>query len=143
MDFGNTYDVRRYGLVSAIEPYHLRYYSEVMASEVEWLWYPYIPFGKITLLQGDPGDGKTTLALHMASVLSRGGMMPLNGLAFSPCNTIYQSAEDNPSDTIKPRLIREGADCSRIAFLNVIDKPLTLMSDEWERANCRPKPGSL
>ena len=38
----------------------LRYYSDVTAEEVQWLWFPYIPLGKITMVQGDPGDGKTT-----------------------------------------------------------------------------------
>lgn len=116
------------------ESHHLTYYSEVAASEVAWLWYPYIALGKITLIQGDPGDGKTTLALHLASILSRGAEMPMHGSALPAGNAIYQSAEDNPSDTIKPRLMREGADCARIAFLRTSDQPLTLMSDEWERA---------
>ena len=39
----------------------LKYFSSVTAKKVNWLWYPYIPFGKITIIQGDPGDGKTTL----------------------------------------------------------------------------------
>ena len=40
--------------------------------EVKWLWYPYIPFGKVTLLQGDPGDGKSKLMLSIAALLSNG-----------------------------------------------------------------------
>lgn len=114
--------------------YQLQFYSEIPASEVEWLWYPYIPFGKITLLQGDPGDGKTTLMLHIASLLSQGGHMPFVKDAVPPCYAIYQSAEDNPSDTIKPRLLRENASCDRIAFLSSTEMPLTLTDREWERA---------
>ena len=42
-------------------------YSTVEKQEVEWLWYPYIPYGKLTLLQGDPGDGKSTFMINIAS----------------------------------------------------------------------------
>ena len=48
-------------------------YSTVEKQEVEWLWYPYIPYGKLTLLQGDPGDGKSTFMINIASALTRGG----------------------------------------------------------------------
>ena len=112
----------------------LRYYSDVTAEEVQWLWFPYIPLGKITMVQGDPGDGKTTLMLHIASLLSRGAEMPFSYGAALAGNAVYQSVEDNPGDTIKPRLIRENADCSRIAFLQCDSQPLTLMSDQWEDA---------
>ena len=44
----------------------------VEAEEIKWLWKPYIPFGKLTIIQGDPGEGKTTFALHIASLLSQG-----------------------------------------------------------------------
>ncbi len=93
------------------------YYSTVTESEVEWLWYPYIPYGKITILQGDPGDGKSTLALNIAATLTRGGTFPDGQEAGQPSNVIYQCPEDSNSDTIKPRLIHAGADCKRIAFI--------------------------
>ena len=91
-------------------------YSDVEEKEIEWLWYPYIPYGKITLLQGDPGDGKSTCMLHLAASLSIGRMLP-GGVETSVQNVIYQCAEDNVNDTIKPRLIQAGADCDRIAFI--------------------------
>ena len=46
--------------------------SEIEPKEVKWLWYPYIPFGKVTLLQGDPGDGKSKLMLSVSALLSKG-----------------------------------------------------------------------
>lgn len=52
-------------------------YSTVEKQEVEWLWYPYIPYGKLTLLQGDPGDGKSTFMINIASALTRGGLLPM------------------------------------------------------------------
>ena len=46
--------------------------SEVESKEISWLWYPFIPYGKLTIIQGDPGDGKTTLVLNIAAALSKG-----------------------------------------------------------------------
>ena len=43
--------------------------SEVQSQEIEWLWYPFIPYGKLTIIQGDPGDGKTTMVLNLAAKL--------------------------------------------------------------------------
>lgn len=51
-------------------------YSTVEKQEVEWLWYPYIPYGKLTLLQGDLGDGKSTFMINIASALTRGRLLP-------------------------------------------------------------------
>lgn len=50
--------------------------SDITPKEVRWLWYPYIPFGKVTLLQGDPGDGKSKLMLSLAALLSKGEHLP-------------------------------------------------------------------
>lgn len=54
----------------------IRKLSEVELQEVQWLWYPYIPFGKITIIQGDPGEGKTTFALRLAAACSTGNPLP-------------------------------------------------------------------
>lgn len=96
----------------------LTYYSDVKAEPVRWLWYPYIAIGKITLLQGDPGDGKSTMMMNFIAELSKGGATP-DGVAFGrPHKIIYQCSEDGASDTIKPRLEAAGADCRNIAFIN-------------------------
>lgn len=50
--------------------------EDVVSKEVEWLWYPYIPYGKITIIEGDPGEGKTTLVLKLAAALSGGLPLP-------------------------------------------------------------------
>lgn len=50
----------------------LKYYSDVTSRKIDWLWYPYIPFGKITVIQGDPGEGKTTFVLSLLSIISNG-----------------------------------------------------------------------
>lgn len=93
-------------------------YSDVRATSVRWLWFPFIAVGKITLLQGDPGDGKSTMMMNLIAELSSGGATP-DGQAFGRAQrAIYQCSEDGVSDTIKPRLETAGADCRNIAFIN-------------------------
>lgn len=50
--------------------------SDIQVREVDWLWYPYIPFGKLTIIHGDPGEGKTTFALRLAAACSTGTPLP-------------------------------------------------------------------
>lgn len=107
--------------------------SEIQMREVEWLWYPYIPFGKLTIIQGDPGEGKTTFALRLAAACSTGRPMP--GMeSLSPFNVIYQSAEDGLEDTIKPRLTEAGADQERVINIREDKKSLHLLDSRIEKA---------
>ena len=80
--------------------------------------HPFIAIGKITLLQGDPGDGKSTMMMNLIAELSTGGKTPDGCKIGVPQKVIYQCSEDGVSDTIKPRLERCGADCRKIAFIN-------------------------
>ena len=93
-------------------------YSDVQATSVRWLWYPFIAVGKITLLQGDPGDGKSTMMMNLIAELSKGGNTPDGNPIGMPKKVIYQCSEDGVSDTIKPRLEKCGADCRNVAFIN-------------------------
>ena len=77
--------------------------SEIEPKEVKWLWYPYIPFGKVTLLQGDPGDGKSKLMLSIAALLSKGEPLPFTEEETEPMTVIYQTTEDDADDTVVPR----------------------------------------
>lgn len=104
----------------------LEYYSSVKAKNIEWLWYPYIPYGKVTLLQGDPGEGKSTFMLQIMALLTRGGIMPNGQKIKKTENVIYQCAEDDLEDTIKPRLISANADCGKIAHIIEGNDELTL-----------------
>lgn len=107
--------------------------SEIQMREVEWLWYPYLPFGKLTIIQGDPGEGKTTFALRLAAACSTGRPMP--GMeSLSPFNVIYQSAEDGLEDTIKPRLTEAGADQERVINIREDKKSLHLLDSRIEKA---------
>ena len=92
--------------------------QDVEATEVKWLWYPYIPYGKITIIQGDPGEGKTTLVLNLAALLTRGEKLPESDTTTEPINVLYQSAEDGLADTIKPRLMAANADVSRVMVID-------------------------
>lgn len=104
--------------------------SEVKVREIEWLWYPYIPFGKITVVQGDAGDGKSTFVLNLAAMLSQGQPMPFtDGTGQPPINIIYQSSEDDADDTIVPRFISAGGDPERLLFISERERYLSF-SDE-------------
>ena len=112
----------------------LRNYDDINSEEVQWLWYPYIPFGKLTILQGDPGCGKTMVALDLAARLSSGTPLPFTNEGGKPINIIYQTAEDGPEDTIKPRLVTAGADCSRIMLIEEKENPLSFSDRRLEHA---------
>ena len=109
--------------------------EDVVSKEVEWLWDPYIPYGKITIIEGDPGEGKTTLVLKLAAALSRGLPLPCDDdKEYEPIHIIYQTAEDGIEDTIKPRLEKAGADCSMIRVIDETDKELSMTDDRLELA---------
>lgn len=108
--------------------------EDVEVKEVEWLWYPYIPYGKITILQSDPGTGKTTLMLQLAAWLSKGESLPLAEKESTPINIIYQTAEDGLEDTIKPRLLKSGADCSKILVIDESEGELSMNDERIEEA---------
>ena len=108
--------------------------SEVQSQEIEWLWYPFIPYGKLTIIQGDPGEGKTTLVLNIAAKLSKGEGLEENMAVTEPINIIYQTAEDGLADTVKPRLEIAGADCERIMVIDESDKSLSMIDERLEEA---------
>lgn len=109
-----------------------RFYSSVNSQNIEWLWYPYIPYGKVTLLQGDPGEGKSTLMLNITAIVTKGGKMPDGTMLEKPQTVIYQCAEDNAEDTIKPRLEQAGANCDKVAFIVEQNKNVTLNDSRIE-----------
>lgn len=108
--------------------------SDIETEQVQWLWYPFIPYRKITIIQGDPGEGKTSFVLAMIALLTTGKPLPENKTVAEAIRVIYQSAEDGLADTIKPRLETSGADCSRILVIDESDKELTLCDERLEQA---------
>ncbi|WP_338722412.1 AAA family ATPase [Devosia sp. XK-2] len=91
--------------------------SSVKRRKVQWLWRPYIPFGMLTILEGDPGLGKSFLSMYLAAVVSTGGKLP-DGQKVARGNVLYISAEDDPSYTTGPRIDALGGDSERIRVLN-------------------------
>lgn len=135
--------------------------ESVKVEQIEWLLYPFIPFGKVTIIQGDPGEGKTTMVLQIIAKLTRGEPILLNKKSqkeaqqdseenlkqevlsqdnpMQPVNVIYQTAEDGLGDTIKPRLLAAGADCSRVLVIDDREQPLTMLDVRLEEAIMQTK----
>ncbi len=110
----------------------LRSYNDISPVRVDWLWYPYIAYGKITVLQGNPGDGKSHVGIQLAAALSSKGLLPDGVRLPTEEHVIYQCAEDGLEDTVKPRLVDAGADCRNIGFLD--DDMLTLDNEKVREA---------
>ncbi len=97
--------------------------ADVQPEAVSWLWPDRIPYGKLTLLVGDPGVGKSFLTLDLAARLSTGIPWPdLRDAPIEPGNTVILSAEDDPADTIRPRLDAAGADVARIHAIRGVQR---------------------
>ena len=123
--------------------------EQVEIEKIDWLLYPFIPFGKVTIVQGDPGEGKTTMVLQIIAKLTKGEAVLPSGsdepalegktMDLEPVNVIYQTAEDGLGDTIKPRLLSAGADCSRVMVIDDNDQALTMMDARLEEAIIQTK----
>ena len=117
----------------AAKPVPMLRMADVELTSVEWLWFPYIPFGKLTIIQGNPGEGKTYFAMRLAAACTNRKPLP-NMEPLEPFNIIYQTAEDGLGDTVKPRLIEAEADLERVLVIDDRDTPLTLSDDRLARA---------
>jgi len=123
--------------------------EQVEIEKIDWLLYPFIPFGKVTIVQGDPGEGRTTMVLQVIAKLTKGeAVLPSDSdesaleektMVLEPVNVIYQTAEDGLGDTIKPRLLSAGADCSRVMVIDDDDQALTMMDARLEEAIIQTK----
>lgn len=123
--------------------------EQIEVEKIDWLLYPFIPFGKVTIVQGDPGEGKTTMVLQIIAKLTKGEAVLPSGsdepaleaktVDLEPVNVIYQTAEDGLGDTIKPRLLSAGADCSRVMVIDDNDQALTMMDARLEEAIIKTK----
>jgi hypothetical protein len=90
--------------------------ADVQPEAIEWLWFPYLPLAKLTLLEGDPGLGKSWLTCALATAIAAGNGLP--GMdARGQANVLMLSAEDGLADTIRPRLDSMRADVARIYAL--------------------------
>lgn len=94
--------------------------SDIVAEPIVWLWPGWLPAGKLSILAGSPGTGKTTLALAMASIVTTGGAWPDGAVFREPGNVLMWSSEDDPADTLVPRLMAAGADRDRFYFVDQV-----------------------
>lgn len=94
--------------------------SDIQAKPIRWLWEGRIARGKVSMIAGNPGLGKSQVAASTAAVVSTGGTWPVDGTPCEVGNVVILSAEDDPEDTIRPRLEAAGADLSRLFILDAI-----------------------
>ena len=94
--------------------------SDVQAKPILWLWKGRFARGKVSMIAGNPGLGKSQITASMAAIVSTGGVWPVDRIACECGNVIILSAEDDPSDTIRPRLEAAGADLSRLYVLDAV-----------------------
>src|SRR4051812_632576 len=91
--------------------------ADIVPTAVTWLWEPYLPRGKLAVLDGDPGTGKSFVPIALAGRVSRGGDMP-RGAAPTPAGCVLLlNAEDDATDTIRPRVLAAGGDPDRVRVL--------------------------
>ncbi|MEO3712194.1 AAA family ATPase [Roseateles flavus] len=90
--------------------------ADLRPEPIAWLWKDWLALGKLHILAGAPGQGKTTLALAMAATVTCGGRWP-DGSRCSAGKVLVWSGEDDPADTLLPRLLAMGADASRVYFI--------------------------
>jgi hypothetical protein len=104
-------------------PYTKRRASDVTPEQVDWMWRPRIPFGMVTILEGDPDQGKSLMTLDLIARLSTGRPMPdgteVEGTS-GPVVSMILTAEDSPEHTVVPRLSAVGADLDRVIILDSV-----------------------
>lgn len=94
----------------------VRWFKDVVPTKIEWLWFPYIPCGKITILQGEPGCGKVVMMINIITKLTMGDTLP-DGRRIDPINVIYLCKEDRWVDVIRPMLESTNANMERVVHL--------------------------
>lgn len=103
--------------------------SQVHVEQVRWLWKPFLARGKITLLDGDPGVGKSLITIDLAARLSRGGTLPDGQPAGRPHTVLLLNAEDPAADTVGPRAVAAGADLDRLFLVDQFEHPMRFPDD--------------
>lgn len=129
-------EYRKQQSAQAFTPAIIRPLSTVAPKPVDWLWYPYIPRRKLTLVNADPGAGKTYLLLKLMSIVSTGGLFygESGDIRRKPGNVLLQNAEDGMADTLVPRLLGMNPDMSRIHNIDEQDQGLTFDDPRIEEA---------
>jgi hypothetical protein len=110
--------------------------ADIEPEKTEWLWHNRFPIGSLVDIQGDPGNGKSTLLIDIAARITRGDVLPFEIVLGErvPRGVIVMTAEDSAAKTIVPRLIAAGADLSKVHFLQAV----TIVGEEGERVVALP-----
>jgi RecA-family ATPase len=126
--------------------------ADVKPERVSWLWHGRIPFGKITVFDGDPGLGKSTITLDITGRVTTGSPMPDDYQPTTPMRVVLLSAEDGVADTLVPRLLAVGANRELVTLIDHVNdeqgpRPVDLPGDldriERYLATLQPQPGLL
>ena len=116
-------------------------WNTIQPKEITYLWEPYVPLGKITLIVGDSGLGKTTVAIDIAARLTTGSPMPLSDAKPILGNVLFQTQEDDLADTLIPRCINAGVDINRIESIETtdlnIDEDCDIIEQHIQETNAR------
>jgi putative DNA primase/helicase len=94
--------------------------ASIKPEAVDWLWPGWLARGKLHVIAGAPGAGKTTIAMSLGATVTLGGDWPDGAHCPSPGRAVIWSGEDDPRDTLVPRLIAAGADLSRVSFVDQV-----------------------
>lgn len=92
--------------------------SDIQAQPITWLWDGWLPLGKMTILAGAGGCGKTNLSLALIATITTGGVFPDGSQCSNVGKVLIYSTEDDPADTLKPRLIANGADINKVSIIS-------------------------
>ncbi len=104
--------------VSVTESIRIVNMKDIQETPIRWLWYGWLPLGKMTILAGTGGCGKTNLSLALTSIVTKGGLFPDGSQCENPGKVLIYSTEDDPADILKPRLIANGADISKVSIID-------------------------
>lgn len=106
------------GVAGAAGSLATRCLSDIEAKPVRWLWPGRIARGKLTIIAGDPGLGKSQITASIAAVVTQGGRWPVDRDQCEPGDVLFLTAEDDPADTLRPRLEAAGADLTRVRIID-------------------------
>ena len=114
----------------------LVYLSGLQLRPVEWLWQDRLAYGTLAMISGEPGSGKTWVALAIAAALSR-GRAPFTGENLKPCTVLYASTEHDSSEIIHPRFATLNGDVARLVVLRGAVSAPSVLQDALQRTHAR------
>lgn len=103
--------------VAAVSPIVVQNLADIAVEAVVWLWHRYLPVGSITLFDGNPGEGKSTIVADVIARLTTGGLWPDGTPVGSPGRVLYITKEDDAATQVRPRIEAAGGDARQISFV--------------------------